>query len=54
MKSSQKKAWVTPQLIVHGDVEKITQDVIVKTPGFKDVIVIGQEVINVPGSKVIR
>jgi hypothetical protein len=54
MKSSQKRDWVTPQLIVHGDVETITQDIIVKTPGFRDVIVIGQDVIQVPGSKVIR
>jgi hypothetical protein len=25
-KESQKKVWVTPQLVVHGDVTKITEE----------------------------
>ena len=50
----KKKVWTTPELTVHGNVEKITQAIIVKNPGAGDIIVIGDEVINVPGSKMIR
>ena len=50
----KKKVWTKPELVVHGDVEKLTRDIIHKTPGAGDVIVIGNQVIvDVPGSKVI-
>jgi hypothetical protein len=29
-----KKAWKTPKLIVHGDVEKITREAQIPGPGF--------------------
>ena len=51
---TMKKTWVTPELVVHGNVEKITQDIIFKTPGASDIIVIGQDQIDAPGSKLIR
>jgi hypothetical protein len=52
MKSSQKKVWTTPQLTIHGDVEKITQQPTSKVPGIYDGINLG---VNWPhGSKLIR
>jgi hypothetical protein len=48
-----KKTWTTPQLTVHGTVEKLTGAIINKTAGSGDVIVIGNVNIPVPGSSVI-